>query len=74
MKCRIVKSGERYKAQYQAVKYLHGRHTRSMLAWCDLRNACGETMLFATETEAELTLRDYARRHSVDSVVKEFEA
>lgn len=74
MKCRIVKSGERYKAQYQAKKRLQDKLSRPMLVWCDLCSAYGETILFDTETEAECTLRDYAKRHSADSVVKEFEA
>ena len=77
MKCRIIKSGEKFKAQCQEMKFFPGRHTRSGLVWNTIRNPAGEAILCGTESEAEALLRDYAERHGKnsikDSIVKEFE-
>ena len=73
MKCRIIKSGEKFKPQCLEKKYFPGRHTRSALVWNTIRNPAGEDILCDTEPEAEAMLRDYAKRHGKDSVVIEFE-
>lgn len=74
-KCRIIKSGEKFKAQCLEMKFFSGRHTRQKLVWNTLKNPAGEDILCHTESEAEAMLRDYANRtrKSEDSVVKEFE-
>lgn len=73
MKCKIIKSGEKFKAQCLEMKYFQGRHTRQKLVWNTLKNEAGEVILCDTESEAEAILRDYANRNGKDSVVKEFE-
>ena len=73
MKCRIIKSGEKFKAQCLEKKFYYGRKTRQKLVWNTLKNAAGVDVLCDTESEAETMLRDYAKRKAEDSIVKEFE-
>lgn len=72
MNCRIIRRGEKFEAQYETDKNFTGRHTRSMKAWCTLKNGAGEPVLFDTDDEAERAMRDYAERHIVNNVVRRF--
>lgn len=81
MKCRIVKKGNKFYAQYYDRKLFPGRHTRTAYVWRNLkkktydqRDGYYETDYFDNEKEAERALIQYAESHSDGTVVKEFEA
>lgn len=78
MKCRILKKGNKFYAQYYDRP---GKNVKLAYAWCNLkktifdqRDGNYEIDYFDTEKEAERALIQYAESHSKGIVVKEFEA
>lgn len=82
MKCRIVKKGNEFYAQYFARKFFPGgRRPHSAWVWTTLKKVVNDQQqgtyekdYFDSEKEAQDALIEYAESHSEGTVVKEFEA
>ena len=81
MKCRVLKKGDKYYAQYLTNSlFPNGNVPKAKAVWKNLKNkifdqrdGSYEVDNFPTVAAAERSLKDYASKKSEGKVVKEFE-